>query len=345
MFNIQSDWRIILTIIAGSGKDEYSSSTQKQSIDTVTTSRNTSLKQYTLAKSFHHESIVESPSPMGMSSMSTARYSDGNDSANRHACLSTKVTNAGIKILSDCNINEIHLNIFPPSATYVVKEPLNVYMNSRKVDDVPNSYLNINVHDRVNQKIINAIETNDDRRKMSFESSTHISLKRCDSLLHISIGKNSKVTKRHKRKSWLFANFWKLANRKRTLGTRNGFRSPQLSRDSVHRLSERSLNLVNDELMICINKRSCGECTSSDNFMLHNGGHQNQQKLTERDLSENFLKGNDEDENGANELDCYMNEIKRREMRWYEAWTSHRLWFLSHVKKGQLSREANAVRS
>lgn len=277
--------------------------------------------------------------------MSTSRFTDGNDSANCHACLSTKVTNAGIKILSDCNINEIHLNIFPASATYVVKEPLNAYMNSRKVDDVPNSYLNINVHNRVNQKILNSIETNDNRRRMSFESSTHISLKRCDSLLHISIGKNSKVIKRHKRKSWLFANLWKLTNRKRSPGQRNGFRSPQHSRDSVYRLSDGSLNFVNDELMICLKKKSFGECTSSDNFVLHNDGHQNQQKLIEREMSENLRKRNEEDENGANELDCYMNEIKRREMRWYEDWTSKRLWFSSHVKKGQLSIGANAVRS
>lgn len=259
---------------------------------------------------------MQSPAPMGMSSTSKSRYVEGNDSANCHACLSTKATNAGIKILSDCNINEIRLNIFPPSATYVVKEPLNAYMNNSKVDDVSNSYLNIDIHDRANQKNINATETSEENRKTSFGSSTHISLKRCDSLLHISIGKNSKVTKRHKRSSWLLANLWKLAHKKRTFGQRRGFRSPQLSRDTIHRLSDRSLNLVNDELMICINKRrSCEECTSSDNLMPNNDGHQIQQKLIERKMSVNFLKGNDEDENGANELECYMNEIKRREMR------------------------------
>lgn len=73
---------------------------------------------------------------------------------------------------------------------------------------------------------------------------------------------------------------------------------------------------MNDELRISINKRNYGDpSTSGDKFTLHNEGNGRHLRLIERDLSGNFPHSYDELENGANELDYYMNEIKRREMR------------------------------
>lgn len=299
-------------LITGSGKDDYSSSTQKQSIDTIATSRNTSLKQYKLTKAFN-ENAIKSPSLIGMGSFAQ-RFPDGSDLTNCHACLSSKVTNAKINIMSDCNINEIHLNIFPPSATYV-KDPKNGCTNSSQVDDLPQSYLSIDVHEKTNQKNIKDSEASDGKRKVSLGSFSHISLKRCDSILHISIGNSSKITKRHKRNSWLFANLWKFAHKRKSLSQRKGFFSPQLSNDGIYRLSDRSLNLMNDNLMISINKRNFSDSSPSDNFTLHNDAFHNQNTLHNRDVSGNYRKNSDEVEIGANELDYYMSEIKRREMR------------------------------
>lgn len=246
---------------------------------------------------------------------SGVRFPDVNDSTNCHACLSAKVTNSKINILSDCNINEIHLNIFPPSATYV-KEPKNAYTSthSSQTDEKTCNYLNIDVHENVNLKTINRAESIEERRKMSLGEYSQISIKRCDSLLHISIGNSSKITKRHKRNSWLFANLWKFPRKTKSLSQRKGFFSPQLNKDGIYRLSDRSLNVVNDELMISINKRKFAEYRAADNFMPHNDGLQQLQPI-EREVCGNFLKSNDDVEHGANELDCYMNEIKRREMR------------------------------
>lgn len=244
----------------------------------------------------------------------TQRFSEGNDLTNCHECLSFKATNAKINILSDCNINEIHLNIFPPSATYI-KDPQNPFINKSQVDDSPHSYLSIDVHEKNNQKIVKPVETSERKRKVSFSNLSHISLKRCDSILHISIGNSSKVTKRHSRSSWLFANFWKLAQKRKPLSKRKGFFSPQLTKDGIYRLSDRSLNLMNDDLMISINKRNFTECTSNDNFTLPNDGLHMQNTLYDGDVSDNFRKNSDGVEIGANELDYYMSEIKRREMR------------------------------
>lgn len=241
------------------------------------------------------------------------RFPDGSDMTNCHACLSSRATNAKINILSDCNINEIHLNIFPPSATYV-KETQNTHKSSQ-VDDTLHSYLNIDVHKKINQKGIREPEGFEGRRKVSLGGFSHISLQRSDSILHISIGNSSKVTKRHKRSSWLFANLWKFANKRKSMSQRKGFFSPQLSKDGIYRLSDRSLNLMNDNLMISINKRSFSECSASDNFMLHNDSLYKQNMLYDRDVSGNFGKSSDDVEIGANELDYYMSEIKRREMR------------------------------
>lgn len=302
-----------LTRLSGSGKDDFSSSTQKQSIDTIATSRNTSLKQYRLNKSFN-DSAAKSPSFPAPGS-SAVRFPDGNETTNCHACLSTAVTNSKINIMSDCNINEIHLNIFPPSATYV-KEPQGAYLNNNQGEEKAfgKSFLNIDVHEKTNKRSINGKETVEAKRRMSSGCFSHISLNRCDSILHISIGNSSKITKRHKRNSWLLSKIWKLAHKGKSPNQPKCFFSPQIYKDGTFRLSNGSLNLVNDELMISINNHHGYNLSTS---ILRDG---QQRQLNNRDLPGDFLKSNDEIENGANELDCYMNEIKQREMRWYEAW-------------------------
>lgn len=295
--------------ITGSGKDDFSSSTQKQSIDTIATSRNTSLKQYKLNKSFT-ESTAKAPSFLIVGS-SALRFCDRNDTTNCHACLTHEVTNSNINILSDCNINEIHLNIFPPSATYVKEaqtKPQCGYTSSQ-VDETPRGgYLNIDVREKVNPKTINAKEPIEGKpRRLSLGHLSHISLKRCDSILHISIGNSSKITKRHKRKTWFLARLWKFPLKKKSPSRRTDFFSPQINNDGIYRLSNGSLNIINDELMISINSRSQNvPCTSSD------VRGQNLKLIEREDFSESFTSN---DESGANELDCYMNEIKRREMR------------------------------
>lgn len=212
--------------------------------------------------------------------------------------------------MSDCNINEIHLNIFPPSATYV-KEPQGTFASSTLGDDgaFGKNILNIDVHEKANQTGTSGREFVEAKRRMSTSCFSHISLKRCDSILHISIGNSSKITKRHKRNSWLLSKIWKLSHKKKSPNRPKCFFSPQIHKDGVFRLSNGSLNLVNDELMISINNHhGYNLCTSS----LRDGL---QRQLIERDLPSDYSKSNDEIENGANELDCYMNEIKRRELR------------------------------
>lgn len=242
------------------------------------------------------------------------RFSDPNEMANCHACLGTKITNSKINIFSDCNINEIHLNIFPPSATYV-KDGKTVPAGGSEVDFPPRSCLNIDVHERRNQKTFTGSEKVEAKRRMSTSSYSHISFKRCDSILHISIGNSSKIIKRHKRQSWLFANLWKFSRKRKSPLRRKCLFGSDLHRGSIYQLNDKSLNLVNDELMITINNQSYPynqACSSSatDNFITHTDCYH---KQMERELSENLSNSNDE--TGANELDCYMNEIKRRERR------------------------------
>ncbi|CRK94985.1 CLUMA_CG008473, isoform A, partial [Clunio marinus] len=131
------------TEYSGSGKDDYSSSTQKQSVDTITTSRNTSLKHYKINKSF--DTFAKSPSLFAMGP-SNARFSESIESTNCHTYLTTKITNSEINISSECNINEIHLNIFPPSATYI-KEPPNIFgcQSDEKSLDRSQNYVNIDI--------------------------------------------------------------------------------------------------------------------------------------------------------------------------------------------------------
>jgi hypothetical protein len=255
-----------------------------------------------------------SASLLGVGSNSN-RFSDGNDTTNCHACLSTKATNPGINILSDCNINEIHLNIFPPSATYV-RDPSSVYLSSQ-VEGTPRSFLNIDIHEKAAQKIIGVTESTEERRKVSLGYFSHISLRRCDdSILNISIGNSSKITKRHKRSSWMLGRLWKFSPKRKSpkhKHSRWAF-SPQLNKDDIYRLSSGSLNFLNDELLISINKRNYVDNHrrfSIERNKLDDDTSARQTNQIGRDFPVEYLRNHVED--GANELDCYMDEIKRRE--------------------------------
>lgn len=224
--------------------------------------------------------------------------------------------------MSDCNINEIHLKIFPPSATYV-KDPSSAYLNSQ-AESNPRSFLNIDVHE-MNQKVINGEEAVESKQKVSFGYFPNISLRRSDdSILHISIGNSSKITKRHKKNSWLVAKLWRFSHKGKSQRRKKSkwFFSPKLNKDDVYRLSSGSLNLMNDEMLISINKQNYSDYRrpSCDTTKHHNEIENKQLKLIGRDLPDVFPKSNGGDcENGANELDCYMNEIKRRERKCFEA--------------------------
>lgn len=261
------------------------------------------------------ESAVLSASLLGIGSNAT-RFSDGNDTTNSncHACLTSVVTNPEINILSDCNINEIHLNFFPPSATYI-KSSTSAYPSSQ-VDLNPRSILNIDVHEKVRQKIIGDMESTEDKRKMSLGYFSHIALRRCDdSILNISIGNSSKITKRHKKNSWFLRRLWKFSHKRKSSTHKSSrwYFSPQLNKDDVYRLSTGSLNFLNDELIISINKRNYNDNQRRVSFekIKHNNENQQPSEQVSRDFLVEFTKNNTDD--GANELDCYMDEIKRRE--------------------------------
>jgi hypothetical protein len=248
---------------------------------------------------------------LGVGSNPQNRLSDGNDTTNCHACLSNKATTPEINILSDCNINEIHLNIFPPSATYI-KNPSSAY----QVETTPRSFLNIDIHEKSNPKFIGVTESREEKRKLSFGYFSHISLRRSDdSILNISIGNSSKITKRHKKNSWIFGRLWRFSHKRKSpthKNTRWFFGSP-LNKDDIHRLSSGSINFLNDELLISINRKFYGDIRrpSCDSKNLSNGFSLRQAELIRRNFPNESSQSNIED--GANELDCYMNEIKRRE--------------------------------
>lgn len=314
MLSLEYQWRDEHFPSAGSGKDDcYSSSTQKQSIDTIATSRNTSLKKYKIAKAFADGAACKVPSAHGVGS-SNLRFLEGSDAKNCHSCLTAKVNKSNINIFSGSNINEIHLNIFPPSVTYV-KELIHACPRTSQAEE-KGGCLNIDVREKLNQKSISeATEPTEAKRKVSQGYISQVSVKRCDSILHISIGNSSKITKRHKRNPWMFANVWKLLRRKKTLAQRKCSFGSQFSGENVHRLSNRSLNVLNDDLIISINKRSYGDSLPFQGSMSHDS-------YSKQIPPPGDFIGTGELENGANELDCYMNEIKRREMRWYETWTA-----------------------
>jgi hypothetical protein len=226
-----------------------------------------------------------------------------------NACLSTKVIGPEeINVYPDCLINEIQLNIFPPSATFT-KASTSIAGGGGK-NQQKNYYDNVdNSAPQGNCLSIDVFENKkcneSSREDKSVGSFSHISFKRSDSILHISIGNSSKIIKRNKRKRrWFFTKLYKLSRRSSTTKDEM-YLSPQCCCaqercGSYHLNNAQSLNIVNDSLVITINKKS----HAANNTMTENESHVNSFRMLDGDLAY-----------GANELDFYMNEIKKRENR------------------------------
>lgn len=299
-----------------SGKDDYySSSTQKQSIETITTSRNTSVKQ--LSKLHADNNFLKSPSIIEMATV-TSRFPHIINE-NDVACLSKVMSGSEINIYSDDCVQEIQLKIFPPSSSHhQQQQPPHCHTGSRckycgnEAEEA--NLLSIDVRQESvggggNSSNNNStkstsstcggggsdnLRVNDDegvecRGRSLQEQFSHIAFKRTNSILHISIGNSSKVTKRRRKKrQWLFT---RLFNRKES-------HSPDGRSLNLSNLSK--LNVINENMIICINKKTRQSPTATND----NENYQNQlRSILDGDL-----------EYGANELDYYMNEIKMREM-------------------------------
>lgn len=298
----------------GSGKDDYySSSTQKQSIETITTSRNTSVKQ--LSKLHADNNFIKSPSVIETTSV-TSRFPHINE--NDAACLSKVVSGSEINIYSDDCVQEIQLNIFPPSAAYSANHHCHAERVARckhcgtkgGVDDA--NCLSIDVIQEGNStssksgsssSCSNGVgsgggvnETDESHGKSLQGQFSHIAFKRSNSILHISIGNSSKIMKRRMRKrQWLFS---------RIFSSKRECYSPEGK--ILHLNNASALNVINDNMIICINKKNRLATTTmaANSSQQNNEIYQNQlRSILDGDL-----------EYGANELDFYMNEIKMREM-------------------------------
>jgi hypothetical protein len=168
----------------------------------------------------------------------------------------------------------------------------------------------VNVRDNKLRMTLSDIceEASDDKRLSSeVDEYSVISLKKSDSILHISIGNSSKIMKRNKRKRrWLFYKLYKLSRHKK-VARRNSeliFNPHRKDNDVVHINNDDvvdGVNIINDNIVIKINNNRYNVCngTSSEIDMRRN----RQLKNLETDL-----------DYGANELDFYMNELKKREI-------------------------------
>ncbi|KAG5670529.1 hypothetical protein PVAND_000787 [Polypedilum vanderplanki] len=317
-WNVQSD----PSEYSGSGKDDYySSSTQKQSIDTIAASRNASQMSKYYSENFNKSpSIIEMGSVVVSSTtLSASRFANNMNNENSltkscNACLSTKVVGSEeINVFPHCLINEIQLNIFPPSVAYTKPQPTSTlpsggtnqqknYYNNVDNSTLSGNCLNIDVHE--NNKLHDGA-CNENREK-SVGNFSHISFKRSDSILHISIGNSSKIIKRNKlkRRRWFFTKLYKLSRKSKR---DKMCLSPQCccaqnKCDSYHLNNTQSLSIVNDNLVITINKKS--NAANSVTIDSNNDSHVNSFRILDGDLAY-----------GANELDFYMNEIKKRENR------------------------------
>lgn len=275
------------------------------------------MKQHSINKT-HPDSIVLSPSTITLAT-SKQRSCELNDIANCHACSSTKITNSKINIVPDCNINEIHLNIFPQSTTHVKEASTNGCKISQQ-DVEPQAYLNIDIHSNRNPKHFNGTKH---KRKSSMTGNfSQISFKRSDSILHISIGNSSKIAKRSKRKLGFLSRIWNFSQKRNSFILTVSKSDADINNDSTYNINEGGLNVVNKDLMIQVNKMN-----HVDNFLSKSDlikgttkcsqrGHLSELHVMERNLMKNFLKcDTDVMENGDNELDYYMKEIKMREQR------------------------------
>lgn len=257
-------------------------------------------------------------------------------------CLSQIVRGSEINVFSDGYIQEIQLNIFPPSAVYSTNH--HCHLNGEKVTAATTTTTrckycgsccqqksNVNGNDEANCLSIDVIQevnhsgsgsksatssgygggTNDSEGDESHKKTTepgifsHIAFKRSDSILHIAIGNSSKVMKRRKRRHrWIFAKLYKLSRGCNRKSPKECY-SPEVTNDgkTFHLNNMNGLSVINDDIVISINKKSHPMMSSTTTQQQTNDTYQNQfRSVLGGDLAH------------ATELDIYMNEIKMREM-------------------------------
>lgn len=253
--------------------------------------------------------------------------------------LSQMVRGSEINVFSDGYIQEIQLNIFPPTAVYSANH--HCHQNGSEKVTTRCKYCgsccqqnnNAGGNDEANCLSIDVIQelnhsgsgsgsksattssgygggTNDsegdESRKMSPAHGifSHIALKRSDSILHIAIGNSSKVLKRRKRRHrWIFAKLYKLSRSGNKKSPKECF-SPEVTKDgrTFHLNNMNGLSVINNDIVISINKKA-RPTTSTQQQPPSSDTYQNQfRSVLDGDLAH------------GTELDIYMNEIKMREM-------------------------------
>lgn len=248
---------------------------------------------------------------------------DENDAA-RVACISKMMQGSEINVFSDGYIQEIKLNIFPPTVAYNTATNGGGGVDNSKTmttmtrckycgngcqhNDEANC-LSIDVIQEVNK--VNS--SDDESQKKALQGNfSHIALKRSDSILHIAIGNSSKIMKRRKRRRlWFFAKLYKLSRSGGKKSPTKECYSPEVSKEGkiFHLNNMNSLSVINDDIVISINKKSRQHAANQHH-------HQQHQQMPSSEIYQNQFRSilGDNLAHGANELDLYMNEIKMREM-------------------------------
>lgn len=277
----------------------------------MTMSRNTSVKHLKFSK------VDTALSRISNSTSFKRNYVIGErdlvSSSSRPSCLRAEISKSEIQVVTEGNINGIQLNIFTPRATH--SDGNGQYtLNSCGTSENVAQCLAIDVLQKMNDEsmMLSAVENG---RRMSSGHFSYISFKKCDSLLHITIGNTSKIAKRRKRASWLFARILKFSHRKAKRERKSSY-DTQLNKHSSLDTCESNgkLKLMNDELSLEIyNKPSTSSSVTSE----MTGSKLCDESLKTQAIARKFLENLsiDEIENGANELDLYMKEVKRRERK------------------------------
>lgn len=326
---------------SGSGKDDYySSSTQKQSIETITTSRNTSVKQ--LGKLHVDNNFTKSPSIIEMAAASS-RFANINEND-----LSKMVRGGSeINVFSDGYIQEIQLNFYPPSALYSASHhqchntatekssrckycgSCNITTSGGGGGGEEENCLSIDVIQEATNSIgggsksgnssgyggMNDSDGEESQKKAATSQPgggnfSHIAFKRSDSILHISIGNSSKVMKRRKKHRWIFTKLYKLSKKKSSSGSNSSEAKKSSSRDSFS-----SPETTKDGKIFHLNNMS-GLNMINDNIVISINRKARSTKHNNEICQNQFrsILTGDMVHGGANELDLYMNELKMREM-------------------------------
>jgi hypothetical protein len=266
-------------------------------------SRNTSVKHLKMGKV---ETVVNRIENSRSTFSRNYVIGEQDQSSTQTSCLSAEISKTKIQVSTDGNLNGICLNIFPLEAT---RNSDGIRICNNDVSPLQ-KYLEINVHEKISDDVM-TLENN--RRRMSSGHFSFIKLKKCDSLLHITIGNSSKIAKRRKRVSWLFSRIMSFPKRNAKNRERKFSYDTHLNKHGCLTFeSNGKMNLMNDELLLSIHNKS----SSSTSFEMAKSNSENDDSIKSQ-MGRKFLKSLsiDEIENGANELDLYMNEIKCREMK------------------------------